>query len=148
VLAETLRPLPGGGRYRRGGVNLGSVAEKLPPGEAYWRRAGTSSGNCAEGVMRFLIHQFTGKLERGADLGTRQSVFACHFFKVHAARKIADNQRDGHPCAANHRPAVADFRINDDLVVRGFSLTLVLILASRLFILPMHLRRDFQAQAV
>jgi hypothetical protein len=96
--------------------------------------------------MFFLIHKFTGKPERGADLGARQSVFAFHFFKAHAAGKAADNQGDGHPRAANHRFAVADFRVNDNLVVHGFSLASVLILASGLFL--MHLRRYFQAQAV
>jgi len=80
--------------------------------------------------MFFLIHQFTGELERSADLGARQIVFAFHFFKAHAAGKAADYQGDGHPRAANDRLAVADFRVNDDLVVHGFSLTLVLDLTS------------------
>jgi len=87
-------------------------------------RAGISSRGC-ERMVFFLINEFTGEFQRGADLGASQSVFAFHFFKAHAASKAADNQRNGHPRASNDRLTVADFRVNDDLVVHGFSLTLV-----------------------
>ena len=98
--------------------------------------------------MFLLIHEFTGELERGPDVGAGQVVFTFHFFKAHTAGEATDNQRNGHPRPANDRLAMADVRVNDDLVVHGLSLAPHLVLTNGLFLLPMHLRRDFQAQAV
>ena len=66
--------------------------------------------------MFLLLHAFTGKLERGVDLGAGQRILTLPFFKAHTACKAADNQRNWYPRAANDRLSVADLRVNDDLL--------------------------------
>ena len=73
--------------------------------------------------MLFLLHQFTGELERGADLGAGERILTLHFVKAHPARQAANDQRNWHPRATNDGLAVADSRVDDDLVVHGFDTT-------------------------
>jgi hypothetical protein len=86
-------------------------------------------------MMFFLINQFAGELQGGPDVVTGQSVFLFHFLETHPARKASNYLCDWHPCAANHRFAVADAGVNDDLVVHGLILAPVLALTSALFAL-------------
>jgi len=68
-------------------------------------------------MVFFLVNQFAGKLQRRPNVITCQTVFAFDLLKAHSAGQAANDLRNRHPRAANHRFSVTNSWVDNDSVV-------------------------------
>src|SRR6266513_1111473 len=71
-----------------------------------------------DGMEGFLVGEFADKFERSANVLGGEVVFTLDLLESHPGGKAADNERDRHAGAANHRLAVTYGRVNDDAIMR------------------------------
>lgn len=70
-----------------------------------------------KGIKRFLIGQFTDKLQRGANVICGEVVFPLDLLEGHSSSEATDDKRDRHAGAANHRLSVADSRVDNNAIM-------------------------------